>query len=234
MSILRRQVFRRDFVEIVAAVVAGMGAKQTASTPEVYGGQNDSVAGSHVLRGQKPVGEQACTPICEVIDRAQSADTRGRPRSCHDSAHTTLIEYIRDFPVRVGIDESVDLFDDLGIGSAQFHARLRQRQIERPCGAADKAYIHMKCIALGERDVFDQQPEHALFLLHLRARIAPETREIGGERHQFCTLGLGHNARIGGLCFLVGLLCRGQGAQFLVPVRLQRVSYQAVIGIKCY
>jgi len=101
MSILRRQVFRRDFVEIVAAVVGGVGAKQTTSPPEMYGGQHHSVAGGHILRGQMPLSEQARTPIREVIDRTQSADTRGRPRSCHDSAHTTLIEYIRDFPVRV-------------------------------------------------------------------------------------------------------------------------------------
>jgi hypothetical protein len=58
-----------------------------------------------------------------------------------------------------------------------------------------------------------------------------QRRGKSGECHQFCTFGFGHHAGVGGLCFLVGLLCRGQGAQFLVPVRLQRVSYQAVIGI---
>ncbi len=127
MSILRGQVLRRDFVEIIASIVNGMCAKQAAPAPEVYSRQDGAIAGGHILRGQKPLGEQARTPIGETIDRAQSADARGRSWSCHDGAHTPFIEYIRDFRVRVSVDEPVDLFDDLGIGGAQFHTRLRQR-----------------------------------------------------------------------------------------------------------
>src|ERR1700747_3436050 len=120
MSVLCGAVLRGGFVKISLSSVVGVRAAQAAPPPEVYGRQHDAVAGSHILRGQESLGKQACTPIGEEIDRAQSADTRGGPRSCHDGAHTTLIEYIRDFPVCIGVDESVDLFDDLGIGGAQF------------------------------------------------------------------------------------------------------------------
>ena len=36
--------------------------------------------------------------------------------------------------------------------------------------SAHKADIHMQGVTLGKRDVFDQQPQHPLFLFHLRAR----------------------------------------------------------------
>ena len=98
MSVLHGQAFRRDFVEIVASIIYRVCAKQTAPAPKVYGGQDDAVAGGHILRRQKPLGEQTRTPIGKTINRPQSADTRARPRSCHHSAHTPLIEYICDFP----------------------------------------------------------------------------------------------------------------------------------------
>ena len=89
VSILRRQVFRRNFVKIVAAIIGGMGAKQAAAAPEVYGRHHDGVAGGYILRGQKPQGEQARTPIGEAIDRAQSAYPRRRPRRGHDSLRSS-------------------------------------------------------------------------------------------------------------------------------------------------
>jgi len=59
MSVLRGQVFWRDFVEVVAALVGGMCATQASSAPEVYGGEHDSVPGGHIFRRQEPLGEQA-------------------------------------------------------------------------------------------------------------------------------------------------------------------------------
>ena len=42
-----------------------------------------------------------------VTTFASAAFARGRPRSGHDGSHTTLIEYISDFPVRVGVNKPV-------------------------------------------------------------------------------------------------------------------------------
>ena len=49
--------------------------------------------------------------------------------------------------------------------------------------AADEADIHMHRIALGEGHVLDQQAQHSLLVLHLRARIPPEAREVAGKSH---------------------------------------------------
>ena len=56
MSVLRGQVFGRDFVQIVASIVNGVCPKQTASTPEMDGRKHDAIAGGHIFRGQEALG----------------------------------------------------------------------------------------------------------------------------------------------------------------------------------
>src|SRR5487761_238325 len=97
--------------------------------------------------------------------------------------------------------------------------------------AADEADIYMHRITLSERHVLDQQAQHALFVLHLRAGIPPEAWEVAGESHQLRALSIVDDIHIGRGCFLVRFLCGGDRPQLRVPFRFEHVSYQTVVGI---
>lgn len=75
MSKLRRQVLRRDLVEEVAPIVDRVGTQQAPPTPEMHGGDHDTVVGRDVLRGQQALREQARKPIGKLIDMAKPPDT---------------------------------------------------------------------------------------------------------------------------------------------------------------
>lgn len=66
----------------------------------------------------------------------------------------------------------------------------------------------MHRVPLGEGHVIYQQAQHALLVLHLRARIPPEAWEVAGKGHQFRPLRIVDDTDVsrGGfvVCFLRG------------------------------
>jgi hypothetical protein len=68
-------------------------------------------------------------------------------------------------------------------------------------------------------------------LLHLRAWMAPEARKVGCENHQLGTLDLDHDVCVGGFCFLVRLVYRGERTESRVPACFQGTRYQAIVKI---
>ena len=209
MSELRGQVLRRDLVEVVAAIIDRVGPQQTPPAPKMHSGDHYAIAGRDILRGQQALRQQSRTPVGKPIDMAKPPDSRCGPWGCHHRAHPSLVEEIGDLFIRVGIDQLIDLLHYGGIGRAEHDTRLWQRQVERPRRAADEADVDVRCIALGERHVLDQQAQHALLVLHLCPRIAPEAWEVAGESHQLRTLGVVDDIDIRRGGFLVRFLRGG-------------------------
>jgi hypothetical protein len=81
---------------------------------------------------------------------------------------------------------------------------------------------------LEERDVFDDQREHPLALAVRGLRVAPDGRDIGGERENARAFVLVDGEAIARALALVLLLRLGQRAQSRVPVGFQRVGDEAV------
>ena len=80
-------------------------------------------------------------------------------------------------------------------------------------------------------DVLQQKAGHALAVALKYGRIAPQAREVGCKGEDLLPLLLVEKAPIGLSPALIFLLRVGQRAQLLVPVRVQRLSDQAVVGV---
>ena len=80
-------------------------------------------------------------------------------------------------------------------------------------------------------DIFDQQPDHAFSLAWWCFRIAPQSREIGGQGQHSGALFGGERRSIGGVLPLTVFLCILERTQLRIPVCFQSIGHQAMVGI---
>jgi hypothetical protein len=103
----------------------------------------------------------------------------------------------------------------------------RAGQRQRGRGATAEADGGDDLALLEQRDVLDEQREHPLALAVPGLRVAPDGREIGGEREGARAFVLVDDAAIARALALVYLLRLGQRPQPRVPVGFQRVGDEA-------
>ena len=82
-----------------------------------------------------------------------------------------------------------------------------------------------------EGDVFDEQADHAFALALGGGGIVPEPREVAGERHHLRALLLAEASVAVRVRAFVVILGFGEAAQLLVPVGLERVGDEPVVGV---
>ena len=79
-------------------------------------------------------------------------------------------------------------------------------------------------------DILDEQPQHSLAVARRRARVIPDARQVGDQRHHLF-LHLGRDGRRLGLARTrIRLFGLGQPLECLVPVALQVVGHEPILG----
>ena len=86
-------------------------------------------------------------------------------------------------------------------------------------------------IAPDQGDVLDEEPDHPFLLPVRRMGIVPQAGEVGGEADDLLAPLLVEPCSVGCRLAFVVLLGLGQGPELGVPVGLQGVGHEAVVGI---
>jgi hypothetical protein len=86
-------------------------------------------------------------------------------------------------------------------------------------------------VSLHQGHVLDEQADHALALPRRRGGVVPEPRKVRGEREHLLALLLAEQTSVAATLAIVVFLGDGQRPQLDVPLRLQGVGDETVVGI---
>jgi hypothetical protein len=134
----------------------------------------------------------------------------------------------------VALQQAIQLVDHFRKHLGGSPRRRRARHAERGVPPAAEAHLNCDRIALDQSDVFDQQRQHASAFVKRGGLIVPREWEVLTEaRHARSALLI--EAHRGGLALTSVLLLKGiELTQCLIPVRLQRVGDEAMVGVAIY
>src|SRR5581483_922671 len=107
----------------------------------------------------------------------------------------------------------------------------RARQQQWFGRAATEAHVEADLVALSDRNVLDQQPDHAFALAVRRPRIIPQPWKVGCQGEDLLSLRWADPALVGLALPLVILLRFRQGPQLYIPFCFQRRSYESIVGV---
>lgn len=181
-------------------------------------------------------GDHACLEqaLLEALELARKPDpldagliksiTRAR-------AKPTLVEDVGDMGVGVLLEERVYLLAHLGVGRSHLLRRERTGQGQGGAGAAAKTDRNRNLTLLRQRDVLHEEREHSLSLALRCVGALPDCGKIGGEIHDPLALLVIDREPFGGALSCDVLSCRGEGTQLGVPVGLERIGDEPVLGI---
>ena len=91
--------------------------------------------------------------------------------------------------------------------------------------------MHHELLAFDERHVVDDQSQHALALTVRRGGIPPEAGDIVRQCQNAGPLFVVEARTVGVVLLSIAFLRFIQEAQFVIPVRFQRVGDQSIVGI---
>jgi transposase len=229
--LLRECPCARLGVEARALVVVALGVQQTMIAPLLHGRDRDVQHARDLVSGEHPGGAQMIEAALEPVLATQSQHHLGVKGESFTGAVATLVQDDRDLLVGVALGQLLELAEDVRRRLSQLPGALRQREGEAPRGASSEADVRVDHVGAAKGDVLDKEPEHPLALPHRRLRIAPELREVGGEREDLGALLGVNDLPIGDALPLVVLLRGGERAQALVPLGFQRVRHETVVRI---
>ena len=148
-------------------------------------------------------------------------------------AQSTLVQQGGDLRVGVAVEQVVDLRDDALGGPVPLPWGKFGSQPQRPRGPAAQAHAKSDLGASREGDVVDQQPRHALALAVRGRQIIPQAREVGGQGQDALAPGVVELSGVLGtplLEFPAGVV---QSAQSGVPLGLQDIRHEPIVGWAC-
>ncbi len=129
------------------------------------------------------------------------------------------------------VEKLVDAMDDIGVGAPKISGGEGERKGECTRRTATEADVGGDLGVLDERHVLDEEPRQTLLLANGCGRIVPEAREVGGEGQDLAAVLVVRRAGIIlGLLFVASLRV-GEGAELGVPVGLEGIGDQTVVGI---
>ncbi len=131
----------------------------------------------------------------------------------------------------VMVEQTVDLLDHSGRSLPGLPDLGRHWQGERPSGAAAEADVGDDLLLSEQRDVLQDEANHALALPNRCGRVPPEAGEVGGQGQDLGPLLLIEEKAVSlALAFIVFLSGR-EGAQLVVPLGFQGVRHQPMVGV---
>ena len=98
-------------------------------------------------------------------------------------------------------------------------------------GAAPEADVGSDLVGAQQRDVFDQEPDHALALALGDGRVTPQAGEITGQGQDLLPLVGLQGVPVGLPPAFVVVLGVAQRTQLVVPFSFERLGHQAVVGV---
>jgi hypothetical protein len=108
-----------------------------------------------------------------------------------------LIENASGVSIVVILKKTVHLSHHLRILPMTLPRTQRARQHQCFGRAATEAHVEADLVALSDRDVLDQQPDHAFALAVRRPRIIPQPRKVGCQGEDLLSLGWADSALVG-------------------------------------
>ena len=167
----------------------------------------------------------------EAAPEAHMGDHAGVERLAEASGSSASIEDVGDLGIRVVVQQLADFGDERGGKLGRMLGGL-QRDIQLTDRASPQAHPGMGTIAMaGQRDVLDQQADHALFLAVRRRGVVPQPGEVGREFQDALANRLIEQAPVL-VAKAVALIFRvTQGLQASVPFALENVGDEPVSGI---
>ena len=140
------------------------------------------------------------------------------------------VERLGNLPVGLFGGEHPDLLDERGRSTTQVRRPEGQRTFDLARRAATPADGDPDHVVAEQGDVLDEQPQHPLAVASRRARVIPDARQVGDQRHHpFLHLGRDWR-RLGLACTRIRFFGLGQPLERLVPVAFQVVGHETILG----
>ena len=181
--------------------------------------------------GEPALVEQALLEALEFVGVADPLDVVRVECVTGAGAQAALVEHMGDLGVGVFVEERIDLSPDVIVGDSQLLSREGARQRQRGRGPTPKADGGGDLPLFDQRDILDQEAEHA-FALSLRGLwVSPDGREVGGQGEDALAFVVVDREPIGFALALILLLGIAQGAQLGIPVRFEGVGDESIRGV---
>jgi hypothetical protein len=112
--------------------------------------------------------------------------------------------------------------------------RRRERPAERAKRPAFEPHVQRDLVTFDQRDVVQQEVDHAFAFPVRGARIAPQPREVGRQRKDLRALPIVQHGPVLLTLLLLFFLGGLAGPQLVVPLGLQRIRDQPVVRINAH
>ena len=221
----------RPLEQALAVVAEKRGGEAALARPALDRGWMGTEHLGNLRQRQEAASAQAGVSIGQGVLLAQVDDDSGGEPVGDARVQAARVEDLGDLRVGVAIEEPIDLGHDGGIGPPEIGGIAGQGQPDGPDDAAAEADVGDDLVSAHQGDVVEQQPDHALALPLRRGGVRPEPREVGGEGEDPGPRRRVDEPPIGLVPALMILLRRRERPQLVVPVGLERVRHQAVVGI---
>ena len=166
----------------------------------------------------------------DVVRPAQGADACGGKGQTASGPQPPRVERLGNLSIGLFGGEHADLFDKRGRSTTQVRRRERQWTLDLTRRAAAPADGDLDYVVADQGDILDEQPQHPLAVSRRRARIIPDTWQVGDQRgHPFLHLGSDRRG-LGFACTRIRVFGFGQPLERLVPVAFQVVGDEPILG----
>lgn len=169
----------RERRETDAAAIIGAAGGQHAGPGETFDGVGmEPELSRHLGDGEPSGAAQMVVEALDAVDHANMAHPYARKWLTGPGAQKPCVECARHFGVDLLCTERTDLFHDGGRRAPKIWSALGQGLFDLRGGPAFPANLDLDGVATPERDVLDEQAQHALALSGRRARVVPHLRQV--------------------------------------------------------
>ncbi len=187
--------------------------------------------GGSFADAQHAAGAQALVPGGQAVLPAYGLYAPRPEDDAVAGAQAALVQQGGDLRVGVAVQQAVDPgYDALG-GPVPLPGGKFGGQPQLAGRPAARTHAKSDLRAARDGDVLDQQPRHAFALAIRGRRIVPQAREVGGQGQDASAPGVVEPSRVLGaplLEFPAGVV---QSAQPGVPLGLQDIGHEPVVGM---
>jgi transposase len=204
---------------------------ESLAAPLVHGGLGDAELRGHLAGREHAAPAQPIVPAREPVGVTDPSDLLQVERVALPCAPFIPVENLSDLSIAVMIEKTVHLSNELRLELADLSDRQRPLEVQSARGTARQPHVSGDLLRLDQCHVVDEQANDALALADVDTRILPEPRQLLGKvENASASL----RTESFGLLFAAALVLFrriGVPAQFVVPIRFERICDEAVIGI---